>query len=126
MDDSLYVMQQDAHANSAWQPSNDSACDPGWMLPLVLMSRTYSTFLSTFGDDYMYRLQRPLPLQELYNGPQHKGLLSLLKFAIWQARPFAHLHHADTVHIYIENHFLSKAFDNGSLLLCCGVQYQCC
>jgi hypothetical protein len=54
------------------------------MLPLVILARTYSTFLSTFGDDYMYQLQRPLPLHELYESPHSRGLVSLLKFALWQ------------------------------------------
>lgn len=75
---------QGMHAVSAWQPSRDESCDPGWMLPLVIFARTYSTFLSTFGDDYMYRLQKPLPLTELYQPKQSRGLLSLLKFAMWQ------------------------------------------
>jgi hypothetical protein len=63
------------------------------MLPLVILSRAYSTFLSTFGDDYMYRLQRPLPLLELYSGgasgrqgSEERGLVALLKMAMWQAR----------------------------------------
>ena len=63
------------------------------MLPLVILSRAYSTFLSTFGDDYMYRLQRPLPLGELYQSSggsggavPERGLVSLLKMAMWQVR----------------------------------------
>ncbi|KAK9914927.1 hypothetical protein WJX75_002372 [Coccomyxa subellipsoidea] len=72
------------HGASAWEPSRDEACDPGWMLPLVVFARTYSTFLSTFGDDYMYRLQKPLPLAELNQPGKTGGLVSLLKFALWQ------------------------------------------
>lgn len=75
---------QAMHASSAWEPSRDEACDPGWMLPLVVFARTYSTFLSTFGDDYMYRLQKPLPLAELHQPGRNRGLVSLLKFAMWQ------------------------------------------
>lgn len=87
------VCMQGMHAVSAWQPLRDQSCDPGWMLPLVILARTYSTFLSTFGDDYMYRLQKPLPLSELYQPNQRKGLLSLLKFAMWQvlSAPSPHL-----------------------------------
>ena len=75
---------QAMHGASAWEPSRDEACDPGWMLPLVVFARTYSTFLSTFGDDYMYRLQKPLPLAELNQPGKTGGLVSLLKFALWQ------------------------------------------
>ena len=84
------------HAVSAWQPSRDESCDPGWMLPLVIFARTYSTFLSTFGDDYMYRLQQPLPLTELYQPNQSRGLLSLLKFAMWQVLSVPPHHLAQT------------------------------
>ena len=48
---------QGAFARSAWQPPGGDAADPGWMAPLVVLARAYSAFLSTFGDDYMYRLQ---------------------------------------------------------------------
>ena len=87
---------QDAYARGAWQPPpGPNECgDPGWMLPLLILSRAYSTFLSTFGDDYMYRLQRPLPLAELHQSSgggggaaaPERGLVSLLKMAMWQVR----------------------------------------
>ena len=54
------------------------------MLPLLILSEAYSTYLSTFGDDYMYEKQRPLPLSELYQPESGKGLISLLKYCLWQ------------------------------------------
>ncbi len=98
---------QGMHAVSAWEPSRDASCDPGWMLPLIIFARTYSTFLSTFGDDYMYRLQKPLPLTELYQPTQSRGLLSLLKFAMWQ------------VLSVLPHHLARTAMTSVLSLLCC-------
>ncbi len=63
---------------------HDDRHDPGWMMPLVVLSKVYTTYLSTFGDDYMYQQQKPLPLSELYSPKRNEGLISLLKFGLWQ------------------------------------------
>ncbi len=34
-------------AGEGWAPSNDDSCDPGWMLPLILFSLAYSSFIIT-------------------------------------------------------------------------------
>ena len=71
-------------ASAGWNlPQNDRR-DPGWMLPLLILSEAYSTYLSTFGDDYMYEKQRPLPLSELHRPEGNNGLISLLKYCLWQ------------------------------------------
>ena len=75
---------QDNWASAGWCPPQDDRRDPGWMLPLLVLSEAYSTYLSTFGDDYMYEKQRPLPLSELYRPEGGKGLISLLKYCLWQ------------------------------------------
>ena len=67
-----------------WKPTHDDRHDPGWMMPLVVLSKVYTTYLSTFGDDYMYHLQKPLPLSELYSPRRNEGLISLLKYGLWQ------------------------------------------
>lgn len=55
-------------------------------MPLVVLSRVYTTYLSTFGDDYMYQQQKPLPLSELHSPRHNEGLISLLKYGLWQVR----------------------------------------
>ena len=76
---------QAAWVQNQWTPTNDSSLDPGWMLPTVVLSRVYSSYLNTAPDAHMYRLERPLPLEELYNSKRPEaGLLALLKFALWQ------------------------------------------
>lgn len=55
-------------------------------MPLVVLSKVYTTYLSTFGDDYMYQQQKPLPLSELYSPKSNEGLISLLKYGLWQVR----------------------------------------
>lgn len=75
---------QGSWASAGWSLLQDDRRDPGWMLPLLILSEAYSTYLSTFGDDYMYEKQRPLPLSELYHPEGSKGLISLLKYCLWQ------------------------------------------
>ena len=53
-------------------------------MPLVILSKVYTTYLSTFGDDYMYEQQKPLPLSELYSSERNEGLIGLLKYGLWQ------------------------------------------
>ena len=53
-------------------------------MPLVILSKVYTTYLSTFGDDYMYEQQKPLPLLELYSSERNEGLIGLLKYGLWQ------------------------------------------
>ena len=67
------------------QPTLGGCCRRRWL------ARAYSTILSTFGDDFMYNRELPLPLAELYdsNAPGH-GLIGLLKMAMWQVRACAH------------------------------------
>ena len=77
---------QEAWGLGRWNPVHDDRHDPGWMMPLVVLSKVYSTYLSTFGDDYMYQQQKPLPLSELYSPRRNEGLISLLKFGLWQVR----------------------------------------
>ena len=77
---------QEAWASGRWSPMHDDRHDPGWMMPLVILSKVYTTYLSTFGDDYMYQQQKPLPLSELYSPKSNEGLISLLKFGLWQVR----------------------------------------
>ncbi|KAK9829627.1 hypothetical protein WJX72_006957 [[Myrmecia] bisecta] len=81
-----YLKGAYAAGGEAWQPSGDASCDPGWMLPITVFCRVYSTFINTAGDAEMYRHQRPLPLSELYDpAAPSAGVLAMLKFAIWQA-----------------------------------------
>lgn len=55
------------------------------MLPTVVLSRVYSSYLNTAPDAHMYGLAWPLPLEELYDSYRPEaGLLALLKFALWQ------------------------------------------
>ena len=55
------------------------------MLPLVVLCRVYTTYLNTTPDSHMHRMQRPLPLEELYSPhAPAAGLLALLKHALWQ------------------------------------------
>jgi hypothetical protein len=94
-------------------PSENSSCDPGWMLPLSVFSLVYSVFITTgantdrcacglklmrrrhakqqicffacaAGDDWLYQAQRPLLLTEVYTSPS-LGVLPLLKMALWHA-----------------------------------------
>ncbi|GAB4817517.1 hypothetical protein N2152v2_004563, partial [Parachlorella kessleri] len=81
-----YLRAAHAAKGEGWAPSNDDSVDPGWMLPLTLFSRAYSSFIIIAGDIEVYDRQRPLPLAELYSDEQPKvGVLSLLKYALWQA-----------------------------------------
>ena len=55
------------------------------MLPVILLCRVYSAYLNTTPDAHMHRMQRPLPIQQLYSpDAPAAGLLALLKFALWQ------------------------------------------
>eukprot|EP00884_Botryococcus_braunii_P007124 jgi/Botrbrau1/16412/Bobra.0142s0012.1 len=69
-----------------WTPTSDNTADPGWMLPLTVLCSVYITFVSTASENEMYVKERPLPLAELYSiqGGRQVGLISLLKFALWQ------------------------------------------
>ncbi|KAL3150396.1 hypothetical protein ABBQ32_000234 [Trebouxia sp. C0010 RCD-2024] len=74
-----------AWAQSRWTASNDGTLDPGWMLPVIVLCRVYSTYLNTTPDAHMHRMQRPLPIEQLYTSDAPSaGLLALLKFALWQ------------------------------------------
>ncbi|DBB12911.1 TPA: hypothetical protein ACH3X3_005665 [Trebouxia sp. C0006] len=74
-----------AWTQSSWVSSNDDTSDPGWMLPIIVLCRVYATYLNTTPDTHTHRQQRPLPLDQLYNPDSPAaGLLSLLKFALWQ------------------------------------------
>ena len=79
-----HVLLQDSFraGQQAWVPSGDASNDPGWMLPLSVLSAVYSTYLSTAGEDEGSFLKRPLELRELQD--PRGGLLDLLKFALWQ------------------------------------------
>ena len=77
---------QEAWGSGCWKAVHDDRHDPGWMMPLVVLSKVYTTYLSTFGDDYMYQQQKPLPLSELYLPKSNEGLISLLKYGLWQVR----------------------------------------
>ena len=78
-------------------------------MPLVVLSRVYTIYLSTFGDDYMYELQKPLPLAELYSPRRNEGLISLLKYGLWQVSISSICHwsatpkpmHADNMRVLI-------------------------
>ena len=75
---------QGTFAAGAWSPQRDALADPGWMLPLCVFCRVYTTFISTSADTDMYKHQRPLPLTELYDpAAPRSGVLALLKFALW-------------------------------------------
>lgn len=55
------------------------------MLPTVVLSWVYSSYLNTAPDAHIYQAERPLPLEQLHNTAQpNTGLLALLKFALWQ------------------------------------------
>lgn len=76
---------QAAWTQSRWTASNDGTLDPGWMLPVIVLCRVYSTYLNTTPDAHMHRVQRPLPFQQLYTSDAPSaGLLALLKYALWQ------------------------------------------
>lgn len=76
---------QEAWAQGKWTASSDGTLDPGWMLPAILLCRVYSAYLNTTPDAHMHRMQRPLPLHQLYTSDAPSaGLLALLKFALWQ------------------------------------------
>ena len=75
---------QGSWASASWTLPQGDRRDPGWMLPLLVLSEAYLTYLSTFGDDYMYEKQRPLPLSELHHHEGDRGLISLLKYCLWQ------------------------------------------
>ena len=76
---------QVAWAQGKWKPSSDATVDPGWMLPVILLCRVYSAYLNTTPDAHMHSMQRPLPIEQLYSpDAPAAGLLSLLKFALWQ------------------------------------------
>lgn len=68
-----------------WTAAGDDSSKPGYMLPLLLLSHCFGTFLATSAESAFYEQQRPLELAELYK-PDDTGLLGLLKFALWQAR----------------------------------------
>ena len=75
---------QGTFAAGTWSPTRDALADPGWMLPLCVFCRVYTTFISTSADTDMYKHQRPLPLTELYDPAAPRlGVLALLKFALW-------------------------------------------
>lgn len=72
----------------AWVSWDEEALDPGWMLPLTVMCQAFSMFIMTSAEADLYRHERPLPLTELYSpSAPSLGLLSLLRFAIWQVSP---------------------------------------
>ena len=55
------------------------------MLPSIVLCRVYTAFLNSTPDAHMRRLQRPLPIEQLYKADAPAaGLLALLKFALWQ------------------------------------------
>ncbi|KAK9821279.1 hypothetical protein WJX74_008357 [Apatococcus lobatus] len=69
----------------AYQELKRDSLDPGWMLPLRLLSEVYTTHMATSGQLEMYESQKPLPLLELYNPLKpRQGLVSLLKHALFQ------------------------------------------
>jgi hypothetical protein len=57
--------------------------DPGWMLSLWLFSEASTAAIQVLGDEGLYERGLPLPLHELYSSEQRRGLLSLLKSALW-------------------------------------------
>ena len=76
---------QIAWAQNCWVSSHDDTQDPGWMLPCIVLCRVYTAYLNTTPDAHMHRMQRPLPLGQLYDpDAPAAGLLALLKFALWQ------------------------------------------
>lgn len=76
---------QGAWLSGKWTASTDGSLDPGWMLPTVVLSRVYSSYLNTAPDSHMYRSEKPLPLDQLYTSDKpNAGLLALLKYALWQ------------------------------------------
>ena len=79
---------QEAFRQGRWEVAGeqDESSDPGWMLPLVLVSHCFSTFLATSAEASFYDQQRPLPFSELYR-EDGTGLLGLLKYALWQVCP---------------------------------------
>lgn len=79
------MLLQEGYQEHKWEESGDGASDPGWMLPLVILSRCFSTFLSTSAEAAFYEQQRPLRLAELVR-PDGKGLLGLLRDGLWQVR----------------------------------------
>ena len=83
--DLLLCGVQVAWAQGKWTPGSDAALDPGWMLPVIVLCRVYSAYLNTTPDAHMHRMQRPLPIEQLYSpDAPSAGLLALLKFALWQ------------------------------------------
>ena len=57
--------------------------DPGWMLSLWIFSEATSTAIQVLGDEGLYERGLPLPLHELYSTEQPRGVLSLLRSALW-------------------------------------------
>ena len=74
--------------DTSYQDLGRESSDPGWMLPLRLLSEVYTTHMATSGQLEMYESQKPLPLLELFD-PKHpgEGLVSLLKHALFQVQP---------------------------------------
>jgi HECT-domain (ubiquitin-transferase) len=60
-----------------------SLCDPGWMLSLWLFSEATTTAIQVLGDEGLYERGLPIPLNELYSSEQPRGVLSLLRSALW-------------------------------------------
>ena len=68
-----------------WDAAEDESPNPGYMLPLLLLSHCFGLFLATSAESAFYEQQRPLEFSELYKADD-TGLLGLLKYALWQVR----------------------------------------
>ena len=60
--------------------------DPGWLLPLLVLSEVFNACLATSDTEEFYARQQPLPLQELrgHKADGSGGLVALLRQAAWQ------------------------------------------
>ncbi|KAH7623971.1 hypothetical protein Ndes2526B_g01225 [Nannochloris sp. 'desiccata'] len=78
-----YIISSSTVSNVSSGPPLTTLYDPGWMLSLWIFSEATSTAIQVLGDEGLYERGLPLPLVELYSLERPRGLLSLLRSALW-------------------------------------------
>lgn len=80
---SRYTVGSNTLSNNNRVPALTTLYDPGWMLSLWIFSEATTTAIQVLGDEGLYERGLPLPLAELYSLERPRGLLSLLRSALW-------------------------------------------
>jgi ubiquitin-protein ligase E3 C len=78
-----YTVSTNTHYKGNKVPALTTMYDPGWMLSLWIFSEATTTAIQVLGDEGLYERGLPLPLVELYSLERPRGLLSLLRSALW-------------------------------------------